>query len=385
MQNIFINKLNEKDVDNFTSNFGLFLRKKSDKPFKKACNIFTNANIIRTYSNNLSDEEYFSNLDTNYIPPLTYNLKKDKNNIILERYPNLNKNEPYIFVCNHTCPEDIETVLNVLDRNSYLILGSIESLKYNKEMYLTWLNGMIPFDILDGSQRKELIPKMERVLKTNSILIFPEGSHNYSPNKIINNIFDGPINLSLTTGRKIVIVTLIKDDENNVSYIDVSNPINLETLDIDVVNPYLSKYEQEKFIIKNMSKEIRDKMATAAYYIICRHFDIIKRSEYLNIEEYFRNKKIEHAFEKLKWAHDVFDAEYLVKKTQQEKEYEEVIKTLSELRLDINVLKTANLDSRYYIKRQIDLQNKDVARRMREYWYCNLHSSNNEKQYIKKR
>ena len=36
----------------------------------------------------------------------------------VERYPKLNKDEPYIFVCNHTCPEDIETILNVLDRNA---------------------------------------------------------------------------------------------------------------------------------------------------------------------------------------------------------------------------------------------------------------------------
>ena len=37
-----------------------------------------------------------------------------------------------------------------------MVLGSIETLKYDPEMYLTWINGMIPFDILDDYQRKEV-------------------------------------------------------------------------------------------------------------------------------------------------------------------------------------------------------------------------------------
>ena len=40
-------------------------------------------------------------------------LNAKKHNIILERYPELNDDEPYIFVSNHTCPEDIETILKI--------------------------------------------------------------------------------------------------------------------------------------------------------------------------------------------------------------------------------------------------------------------------------
>ena len=93
-------------------------------------------NIIKeNQGEGMTDEEYFSSLNIDYIPLENYEISKDKNNIIVERYPKLESNEPYIFVCNHTCPEDIETVLNILDRNAYLILGSIESLQYNPEMY----------------------------------------------------------------------------------------------------------------------------------------------------------------------------------------------------------------------------------------------------------
>ena len=68
MKNLFISNLDKKDVNHFTSDFGLFLRKKADKPFKKLCNIFTNANIIRIKNDTcLSDEEYYSSLELEQI------------------------------------------------------------------------------------------------------------------------------------------------------------------------------------------------------------------------------------------------------------------------------------------------------------------------------
>lgn len=91
---------------------------------------------------------------------------------------------------NHTCLENIETLLCVLDRNAYVILGSVEYLKYDPEMYLLWLNGMIAFDIMDARERRKLLPKIERMLDTNNILIIPEGSHNYHPGNLINPLFN---------------------------------------------------------------------------------------------------------------------------------------------------------------------------------------------------
>lgn len=355
------------DVNHFTSNFGLKLRKILDRPFKKLCNVFTNANIIRIANEQISDEEYYNNLDTTKIPISDYDIIERKNNIVVERYPKLNKNEPYIFVCNHTCPEDIETVLNIIDRNAYLVLGSIETLKYNPEMYLTWLNGMIPFDILDASQRKEVIKKMERVLKTNSILIFPEGSHNYNPNKIVNNLFDGPINLSLKTERKIVIISLVKDKENNISYIDVSNPISAEQLDEKKQNRQFESTEQEKQYVKSLSICLRDKMATSIYHIMLRHFDLIKRDSVENIEEFFRQQCILDAFNQMKWDHDVFDAEYLVKTTKEEREYEDVVKTISNLRFNSDILMQMHISNKNYILQEMDLQQKNVVMVMRKH------------------
>lgn len=383
MKNLFISNLHEKDVEHCTTDLGLKIRRDTDKAFKKLCNIFTNANIIKQNNGQgLTDEEYFSSLDLEYIDSDNYAVKKGKNNIIVERYPDLDPNEPYIFVCNHTCPEDIETVLNILDRNAYLILGSIESLQYNPEMYLSFLNGMIPFDIMDSAQRKQVYQKMLRVLKTNSILIFPEGSHNYSPNNLVNPLFDGPVNLALQTNRKIVVVSLVKDQEKNISYIDVSNPIDIRKVDVDIKGDYSSENEIEKQYVKSLSSVIRDKMATAVFHIIKRHFETMNRSDFSNIEEELRMKKIVDAFSKLKWDRDVFEAEYLTKKTNDQRQHEEIIRTISNLTLNPNAF--IGNGNKNWILLEEDLMNKDVVHRMREYWKS-LPTTNEKEKTLKKR
>lgn len=372
MRNLFISNLHKRDVEHFTTNWGLFLRRKADKPFKKLVNVFTNANIIRIENDaDLTDEEYFSNLSLKQIPPSLYPLstKRNANNIVLERYPKLDNDESYIFVGNHTCPEDIETILNVIDRNAYLILGSVELIKYNPEMYLSWLNGMIVFDVLDQQMRKELVPKMERVLRTNSILIFPEGSHNYHLNNLINPLYDGPVNLALKTRKKIVPVTLLKDYHHKVSYMDVGNPIDVHDLHLNVQEYYPNEEGNEKYRVKAISSYVRDKMATAVYHLMARHIEPIQRSNHKNIDRYFINSYVNDTFSKLHWRHDVFDAEYLTKKTKADKEYEEVVQTLSLLQLNKRVLSETSLNSREYVIKREDLEKKNVVYNLRKKFY----------------
>lgn len=406
MENLFISDLNEKDVDHFTTNVGLSLRRKGDVPFKKACNVFTGANIIKLDNKEMSDEDYFNSLSVEPIPITNYELIKGKNNIVLERFPKLDKDESYIFVCNHTCPEDIETVLNIIDRNAYLVLGSIDTLKHNPEAYLLWLNGVIPFDILSEKERGELVDKMDRVLfMGNSVLIFPEGSHNNNPNNLINDLFDGPVNSSLDTGKKIVPITLMRDDGNGVTYIDVANPIDIANLNInprDYFNEDLIKPDEQKYYVKSISSYIRNKMATSVYYMMMRHFPTLKRCDYNDIAGHFRSEFVENAFAKLHWGehnvdkylkkdtdtlewnYDVFKAEYLVKQTKERREYEEVVFDLA--RKQKSMLESDNL-SEYIeaVKGIIDYQalaqniyDNVVADYMREYWIKNYYNKQNK-------
>ena len=372
MRNLFITNLHKKDVNHFTTDIGLFLRRKLDKPFKKACNIFTNATIIRVKdAEDMSDDEYYCSLSSENIAKECYPISKSKkaNNIVLERYPKLNKDESYIFVGNHTCPEDIETMLNIIDRNAYLILGSDEVLKYDPEMYLSWMNGMIVFNTLNQQMRKDLMPKMERVLKTNSILIFPEGSHNCHPSNLINPLFDGPVNLALKTGKKIVLVCLVRDEKNNMSYIDVGNPIDVSQLNLNVRDYFPRESENEKYKIKAMSSYLRDKMATSVWHLFTRHTRPLIRAEWDDMEQAFIKMYVDDSFRKIKWRHDVFDAEYLVKKTSSDIEYKETIRTLSELRIDPKMVKATGLHSRDWIKKEQYLEKEYVAGNMRKRFF----------------
>lgn len=374
-RNLFINKLNTRDVNHFTTDIGLFLRRKSNGAFRKLCNVFTNTTIIRNETSEyVSNEEYYNNLKAERIPLSSYPLstKKNANNIIVERYPKLEEGESYIFVGSHVCPKDIETMLNVIDRNAYLILGSVENLNYNPEVYLSWLNGMIVFNVLDMKERRELILKMERVLHTQSILIFPEGSHNYDLNKLIKPLYDGPVNLALKTGKKIVPVVLVKDYENNVAYLDVGNPIDVRGLDLNIQDYYPGKEESEKYRIKSMSSYVRDQMATAVYHMMERHLAPIKKSEYEDLEQHFIQFYVTDTFNKLNWKHDVFDAEYLTKKTKEEQEYEEVVRSLGNLKLKKNVLKETRLYSREYVNKIRDLDRKNVVENLRKHFYRNI-------------
>lgn len=360
MNNLFISDLHKKDVEHCATDIGLSIRKKCDKPFKKLCNVFTNAHIIRENMGvGMSDTEYFSQYDSTYRPLSSYDIKPNKNNIVVERYPELVPDEPYIFVANHTCPEDIETILNIIDRNTFLILGSIESLQTDPEMYLCFLNGMIPFDILDNDQRKLVSKKMKRVLKTNSILIFPEGSHNYSPNNIINKLFDGPVNMALETGRKIVVVSFVKDQENNVAYIDVSNPLDVTKIPVEIPDS-IPVDQVKKYYVKSLTSVLRDKMATGVYHLIERHFEPIKRDLDDNVEEELRMKKIEDSFAKLKWKRDIFDAEFLTKKSKEDREHESVVRSLAQFSRDNGGYTSWN-------ELEEDLENKDVVIRMRKH------------------
>lgn len=371
-RNLFINKLNTKDVDHFTTDTGLFLRRKTNGAFRKLCNIFTNATIIRADTPDYaSDEEYYENLKPDRIPLSHYPLstKKNANNIVVERYPKLDKDESYIFVGSHVCPEDIETMLNIIDRNAYLILGSVENLNYNPEVYLSWLNGMIVFNVLDQNERSALPAKMERVLQTQSILIFPEGSHNYDLNKLIKPLYDGPVNLALKTGKKIVPVVLVKDYENNMAYLDVGNPIDVRNLDLNMQDYYPGKEENEKYRIKSMSSYVRDQMATAVWHMMEQHLETIRRIDYGDIGQHFIDFYVTDTFQKINWKHDVFDAEYLTKKTKEEQEYEAVVRTLSGLHLKKNALLETGLNRREYIQKEMDLDRKNVVENLRRFFY----------------
>ena len=160
----------------------------------------------------------------------------------------------------------------------------------------------------------------------------------------------------------------VKDYENKVAYLDVGNPIDVKNLNLNIQDYYPGKEENEKYRIKSMSSYVRDQMATAVWHMMERHIPSIRRSDYGDLEKHFIDFYVADTFQKINWKHDVFDAEYLTKKTKEEQEYEEVVRTLSSLRLSAKTLKETRLMIREYIFKKMDLERKDVPGNIRKYY-----------------
>ena len=88
-----------------------------------------------------------------------------------------------------------------------------------------------------------------------------------------------------------------------------------------------------------------------------------------DIGQHFVDFYVADTFRKLNWKHDVFEAEYLTKKTDEEREYEAAVRLLSSLCLKKNVLKETSLNSREYIQKENDLDKKNVVENLRRYFY----------------
>ena len=123
-------------------------------------------------------------------------------------------------------------------------------------------------------------------------------------------------------------------------------------------------------------------MATAVYHMLPRHFKPITRNEHFDVEEKIRMEKIKEAFSKLKWDQDVFDAEYLVKKSKDDFEYEGVLCSISSL--IINNPAMIDLLGKDWILLNESILRKNVANRMREYW-ISTQEEHNECKKLKKR
>ena len=108
-------------------------------------------------------------------------------------------------------------------------------------------------------------------------------------------------------------------------------------------------------------------MTSAVYPMMERHFDQIKRSEHDDLEEELRQEKVRDSFEKMKWNKDIFDGEFLTKKTKEDLEYEEVITTISNLRFNKDVCRNTLLDTRSAVLLKNDLDRKDVPSVMRRH------------------
>ncbi len=242
-------------------------------------------------------------------PLVKFIVKKSmvKENIILKNIK-LDKKTPYIFVPTHSFDEDLKTTVASIDRNAYLVLGLTEQIKYNPDMYMTYLgSGMIHIFKDSKPSRRAAREKMEKVLKNNNcVIIYPEGAFNHSQNALMLDLYDSIFDLAKKTGAKIVPITSYSRYDLDKIYTVLSDPMSVEGY---------KEEEKEKFM-----ETLKDELATQMWLLWESYAPKVKRENLGTIEDYYHERM--HEYLGVLWdpRSDVWVDEEIVCKNPSEQE-----------------------------------------------------------------
>lgn len=213
--------------------------------------------------------------------------------IIIEQYPQLDKNEAYVFAVNHSFDEDAISALATIDRNVYMLQGTTDQMEHNPVFLAMWLNGMIYVDRMNAESRKSAVEKMKRILEAgSSVVLFPEGGYNNTENQFIQPLFSSPYVLSKEIGVKVVPMITFNDCGDDKIYVRAGEPMDL------------SGYEKHEAL-----DILRDEMSTLVYQIMEQHVSCVKRAS-LPADarlDFLETRK--RVYECQKWHSDVWDEE----------------------------------------------------------------------------
>lgn len=288
MINKLIRKLDNRNVDNFTSNFGLWIRRK----FHWAISFLFRV-VIRFYY---------------------------KKKIIIENKPKLKKNKSYIFALNHSFYLDGSAVIAAADKNCYSLFGATEQLYFDVCTFFIWFSGLIYVDRTNKQSRKDSIPKMSRVLKSgNSILIFPEGRWNDSENLLCQKLFAGVYNLSVENNVEVIPVSVFKETESSNIYVNFGSPLKL--------------YKKDK---DEGLQILRDKLATMYYNQIINYSTPYNREDIKKDIHYnFMDERM-YEYSKAKWRSDYCWDEELFTYKGNDVDLEDVWKDIDKVKITKN-------------------------------------------------
>lgn len=165
--------------------------------------------------------------------------------------------KPVIFAVSHIGKLDFEIVSEVIKKQYYVLAADFMHMKGTFSGFYLWLNGVVYIDVLDKNDRKNSRDLMVNILKQKgNIMLFPEGTWNFSPNEIIYDIQLGTVDMAMETGAVIIPISLEQYEEQKKFVINMGEPIEQE-----VAQENVREYKIKK------TSELRDTMATLKYEI----------------------------------------------------------------------------------------------------------------------
>ena len=150
-----------------------------------------------------------------------YLVRKDKM-IVLHR-DNLLEKQQVIYIANHSNGYDFPTLGEVIKKHFY-ILADFTMKKDPLVNLANVLNGCIYVDRLNKNSKKQAKTKLLQLLREGqSVLLFPEGTWNLHPSKMLLPLNWGVVDLSIETGLPIIPIGVCYDDGKRVC--SVGSPI----------------------------------------------------------------------------------------------------------------------------------------------------------------
>ncbi|MBE6636930.1 MAG: hypothetical protein E7618_03900 [Ruminococcaceae bacterium] len=153
---------------------------------------------------------------------------------------------PIIFTPTHCGKFDIQVMTEVLWHHRWSLLsGDPHDLPGTVEGYWLKFNGVVYVDRDDKESRNKAKQEMIGLLqKGENIMLYPEGTWNFSPNQLVLPLFRGIADIAAAAKAVIVPFGLEVDDKTNTYYVVIGDPI------VPTVEPL------------ELLEELRDQMAT---------------------------------------------------------------------------------------------------------------------------
>lgn len=134
---------------------------------------------------------------------------------------------PIIFAPTHCGKFDIQVMTEVLWHHRWSLLsGDPHDLPGTVEGYWLKFNGVVYVDRDDKKSRNKAKQEMISLLqKGENIMLYPEGTWNFSPNQPVLPLFRGVVDIAIAAHAMIIPFGLKVDDTTNTYYVSVGNPI----------------------------------------------------------------------------------------------------------------------------------------------------------------
>lgn len=181
--------------------------------------------------------------------------------------------KPVIFAATHGFREDAEHTAVMAKRQAYILNGSLPQVFNSFDGITSWIVGTILVNRADKESRAAAKEKMVYALKNGaSIIMYPEGTWNKSPNQLVSGLFPGVYDVAKEACVEVVPIATYRN--GNKSYGIMESAFDI------------CSYEKYMGI-----QILRDKMATMQYELMdkygrCRRSELLQGTE---PDEYWKN------------------------------------------------------------------------------------------------